>query len=78
VCLQDAELGRLNVDPLFGIKGGYNASRAWNTQGPYNRLYAYGGRSWSILNADSGGYREEKPSFPSARPPLLCYNLSLR
>ncbi|EFJ40680.1 hypothetical protein VOLCADRAFT_119898, partial [Volvox carteri f. nagariensis] len=51
---QDSELGRLNVDPLFGLKKGYNTSRAWNAQGPYNKLIAYGGRSWSILDAKNG------------------------
>ena len=47
-------LGRFNMDPLSGIVGGYNASKAWNAQGPYNKIYGYGGRSFSIIRASDG------------------------
>ncbi|PNH05822.1 Gigasin-3a [Tetrabaena socialis] len=76
---QDGELGRLTVDPLFGIKGGYNTSKAYNEQGPYEKLIAYGGRSWSILDATTGKLVYESgdaiESIMAAHPlASLCFN----
>ncbi|KXZ51631.1 hypothetical protein GPECTOR_12g595 [Gonium pectorale] len=75
----DTELGRMTVDPLFGITGGYNASKAWNAQGPYSRLIGYGARSWSIFETVSGrivyesgdGLESLMASHPAAS---LCFN----
>ena len=50
----NAELGRLNIDPLFGLGSPYNLSATWKTQSGYTRLVAYGGRSFSIWEADTG------------------------
>lgn len=50
----NAELGRLNVDPLFGLAGPYNLSLTWRNQTGYSSLVAYGGRSFSIWEADTG------------------------
>ncbi|PNW79594.1 hypothetical protein CHLRE_08g359300v5 [Chlamydomonas reinhardtii] len=50
----DAELGRLAIDPLSGLKKGYDRSKTFDKQGPYDKLFAYGGRSWAILDAGNG------------------------
>ncbi|GIL80117.1 hypothetical protein Vretimale_12940 [Volvox reticuliferus] len=77
---QDNELGRLTVDPLFGIKKGYDRSQGWDSQTkPYNRLIAYGGRSWSILDATNGQVVFESGSqietTLAAHPAAsLCFN----
>ncbi|KAG2500145.1 hypothetical protein HYH03_001727 [Edaphochlamys debaryana] len=76
---QVADVSRLNVDPLHGISGGYNTSKPWNAQGPYTRLYAYGGRSWAILNALTGAMvyesRSELESLVAAHPEAsACFN----
>ncbi|KAG2426149.1 hypothetical protein HXX76_013130 [Chlamydomonas incerta] len=52
--LADAEVGRLAIDPLSGLKNGYDKTKAFDKQGPYSRLFAYGGRSWAILDAENG------------------------
>ncbi len=68
---QDNELGRLTVDPLSGVKGGYNTSESYNTQAAYSALYAYGARSWSIISAKTGaccvGGRSEARALASGR-----------
>ncbi|KAG2435968.1 hypothetical protein HYH02_011682 [Chlamydomonas schloesseri] len=52
--LADTELGRLSIDPLSGLKNGYDKTKAFDKQGPYNKLFAYGGRSWAVLDAETG------------------------
>ena len=54
--MQDAELGRLAIDPLSGLKKGYDRSKTFDKQGPYDKLFAYGGRSWAILDAGNGEF----------------------
>ncbi|GLI71211.1 hypothetical protein VaNZ11_016331 [Volvox africanus] len=76
----DTELGRLTVDPLFGMKKGYDRSLGWDSQTrPYIRLIAYGGRSWSILDATNGQVVFESGSqietTLAAHPAAsLCFN----
>ncbi|KAG2435971.1 hypothetical protein HYH02_011684 [Chlamydomonas schloesseri] len=52
--LADMELGRLSIDPLSGLKNGYDKTKAFDKQGPYNKLFAFGGRSWAIMDAANG------------------------
>jgi hypothetical protein len=52
--MSNSLLGRFNMDPLSGIKGGYDASKNWTSQGPYNQIYGYGARSFSIIRASDG------------------------
>eukprot|EP00798_Chlamydomonas_sp_ICE-L_P028959 gene28959-32152_t len=54
----DKKLARLNMDPLSGLANGYDTSKGFLEQGPYNKIYAYGARSFSIIRAKDGQFEK--------------------
>ncbi|KAG1680585.1 hypothetical protein FOA52_015033 [Chlamydomonas sp. UWO 241] len=56
ILTSDNELARLNMDPLNGLVGAYDLTKPWNEQGPYNKIIAYGARSWSIIDGMTGKF----------------------
>ncbi|KAF5825336.1 hypothetical protein DUNSADRAFT_11443, partial [Dunaliella salina] len=47
-------MGKLKINPFCGLKNGYDNSTGVKNQGPYSYLCSYGGRSFSIIDTETG------------------------
>lgn len=48
------EVARYEFDPTHGLINGYDMSKKFNEQGPYDKIIGFGARSWTALDARTG------------------------